>query len=267
MGDRRRNRRSDPQAAFLADVHAHELEIVHDVGLSRHLKFRGQEPHAWLHWFDIVTWPGSLCIRGDCGTYVFSRIADMFCFFRNQPKTPGSLYINDGYWAEKLVASDCSGRRGAGVLRFDSDLFERAVKRRFVEHVRENLRGDPDGRKSLRAALEEDVLSYANESQVEAFRAASNFEHGGFTLSDFWEEDCEAYHPSFIWCLYAISWGIQRYDMSKKQAPPPPDVAGTLREALEKIASMSKEHEHDLFSATQVARAALSSTASETTDG
>jgi hypothetical protein len=42
---------------------------------------------------------------------------------------------------------------------------------------------------------------------------------------------------------------------------------GVLREALEKISLMSKEHEHDLFSATQVARAALSQVQKEPANG
>lgn len=198
------------EAEFLRDVADHKMTIVSDSGLHRHLSFRRPE-HSWLHYFEIVTWPGALCIRGDVGTYVFSRTQDMFSFFRHETKD-GSLYINDGYWAEKLIASDCNGRRGDGVMRFDPDLFSEAVKERYVEYVRDSLRGEPDRRKSLRAALEDEVLSYADGDETEARRAASDFEHDGFRLTDFWEVNCSEYTRQFIWSLYAISWAIRQYD-------------------------------------------------------
>ena len=43
---------------------------------------------------------GSLIASGDVGTYVFSRLADMFEFFRSPMTSDGRLYINDSYWAE-----------------------------------------------------------------------------------------------------------------------------------------------------------------------
>lgn len=43
-------------------------------------------------------------------------------------------------------------------------------------------------------------------------RAASEFEHEGFRLSDFWEVDVHAYTVQFIWSLYAISWAVWMYD-------------------------------------------------------
>lgn len=195
----------------MRDVASHEMEIVRDDGIFRHLTFKKAE-NSWHHRFEITTWPGVLCISGDTGTYVFSRLADMFRFFRSPMTNGETIYINDGYWAEKLIASDCSGRRGEGVMRFDPDEFRDAVNRRYVAHVRHNMRGMPDERRSLRLALEDEVLGYADESEAEAYRAAASFEHDGFTLSDFWEEDCRRYTVQFIWSLYAISWAIRQYD-------------------------------------------------------
>ncbi len=80
---------------FLKDVAGHKMRIHRDDGLYRHLEFRG--PQGWHHWFEVVTWPNGLIIRGDMGNWAFSRIEDMFSFFRGQR-------INPGYWQEKLLA-------------------------------------------------------------------------------------------------------------------------------------------------------------------
>lgn len=197
------------QAKFLRDVASHAMSIVRDDGIYRHLVFQ-QPEHGWLHRFEIVTWPGVLCIRGDVGTYVFSRTHDMFGFFR-APTGGDDLYINDSYWSEKLIASDCSGRRGDGVMRYDPDMFRDEVNRRYVKHVRQHMRGMPDERRSLRAALDDEVLAYAEE-ETEARRAAGSFEHEGFALRDFWEVDCSDYTVYFMWSLYAIAWAIRQYD-------------------------------------------------------
>lgn len=207
--------RTFTETDFRKDVAKHAMIIVNDAGLHRHLSFR-QPEHSWLHYFEIVTWPGALCIRGDVGTYVFSRTQDMFSFFR-QPTKDGSLYINDDYWAEKLVASCCNGRHGEGVMRFDSDLFRDAVWERYVDHVRHYMRGMPDERRALRQALEDEVLGCAEDGEQEARRAADAFEHDGFRLTDFWEVNCSEYTRQFMWSLYAISWGIRQYDQHHPQ--------------------------------------------------
>lgn len=201
---------------FLRDVQSHAMTVERDDGVYRHLRFQ-QPIHAWLHRFDVITWPGALCIRGDVGTYVFSRVNDMFSFFRDPGG--GRLCINDDYWAEKLIASDCSGRRGDGVMRFDPDLFCEHVKRRYVEHARSKMRDMPDERISLRRALEDEVLSCADSGESEAMAAAMQFEHDGFRLHDFWEVNCREYTTQFIWSLYAIVWAVRQYDALKSPQP------------------------------------------------
>ncbi len=202
------------QIEFMRDVQSHTMKILRDDGIYRHLVFQ-QPVNSWHHRFEVVTWPGALCIRGDVGTYVFSRLADMFEFFRSPMTSDDRLYINDSYWAEKLIATNCNGRNGDGVMRFDPDEFRDAVNRRYVEHVRSRMRGMPNARRSLRLALEDEVLAYADDSETEAMRAAADFEHEGFRLQDFWEVDCRKYTVQFVWSLYAISWAIREYDRQK----------------------------------------------------
>ena len=88
-----------------------------DNGVHRHIRFK--KPGTMCMYFDLITYPGGLLYTGDMGTYVFVRLQDMFEFFRtsNQDgwvKEMGlTLYTNHSYWSEKLVATDCSGRREA----------------------------------------------------------------------------------------------------------------------------------------------------------
>lgn len=95
---------------FLKDVANHQMESRMENGIYRHLVFRQSGEHSWNMWFGIVTWPGWLTIYGDMGTWTFSRVEDMFCFFRDE-----KLRINASYWAEKLQHGTHGGRDGARV--------------------------------------------------------------------------------------------------------------------------------------------------------
>src|SRR5690348_12248442 len=84
----------DQVAAQFADNTAeHELTILHGDGLYRHIRM--QKPGTGMYHYDLVTWPGYLAISGDLDSYVFSRVRDMFTFFRGRG-------INPSYWAEKV---------------------------------------------------------------------------------------------------------------------------------------------------------------------
>ena len=83
------------QEQFLRDVAKHHMKIVRNDGLYRHLEFRGE--HGWHHWFEIVTWPNALAIRGDMGSWMFSRVEDMYTFFRGDGQR-----ISPRYWQEHL---------------------------------------------------------------------------------------------------------------------------------------------------------------------
>ena len=86
---------------FLDDVKNHQISIIKDDGLHRFIRFK--RPDSTSYWFDLITWPGFLCISGDCGTYVFSRTEDMFDFFKMRDgdfnkKKDRLLNINPRYW-------------------------------------------------------------------------------------------------------------------------------------------------------------------------
>ena len=126
------------QAHFLQRVAEHQLEILRDDGLYRHLRCR--KPGTGIDGFDLVTWPGFLCYCGDMGDYLFQRCDDMLAFFRR-----GDRGINPIYWSKKVVAQ---GRDG--VREYAPDRF-----RRVVREILDEQNASPE----LRQAVEDDVLS------------------------------------------------------------------------------------------------------------
>jgi hypothetical protein len=201
---------------FLSDVADHTLGIVYDDGTNRCIRFRASDTSNC--WFEVVTWPGILCINGDHGCYVFSRLSDMFKFFRHgEANGPGKpLYINDGYWAEKLVAASDRGGHGNDVRQWSANSFRSRLEKRLTEHLKEaedqeQEEWGPEQEDELRAAIEE-LADNAEEGEHEAIASAYRFKLHGLTFKDAYEWDCTEWNFHFIWCLYAIAWGIRKYD-------------------------------------------------------
>lgn len=199
---------------FLHDVAKHEMHIVREDGISREIRFRA--PDGSNCWFEIVTWPGCLCINGDHGSYVFSRIADMFEFFRHNgadaPEKP--LYINEGYWSEKLQAAACDSASGESkVKNWSADAFRKHLEDGLERHLQSGGIGTPE-EEELREDIEE-LVNDAESDQRCAIADAFHFDKHGLTFEDVYEWDCTEWNFHFIWCLYAIAWGIQQYDKAK----------------------------------------------------
>ena len=187
---------------FLKDVCDHQMIVIRADGVVRHIRFK--KPGASYYWFDLITWPGALCIDGDCGTYVFKRLEDMFVFFRT--KHGG---INDGYWAEKVVAQ-C---KTDGLTEFDRESFVRQA----VETYRDYWRDRREWSRQLEGfrELRDEVLNA--ENLYEAHAAMRDFGFEGFEFHDTWEWDLTRYTGRFIWNLRAIAWGIQQWDSQQQQ--------------------------------------------------
>lgn len=200
---------------FLRDVKDHQINVLRDDGLYRHIRFK--RPGSSAYFFDLITWPGALCYTGDMGTYVFSRLADMFEFFRTDRAHLGELRINTGYWSEKLLAVD-GGRRSASATEFDPQKFERAVKEYLVGWLRESGLNRAE-RRTLREQVEGEIIDLIDEDDRGNYDRAHSFcaEIGGreFQFEDLWEYDFTRYTNSFLWCCYALSWGIQQYDEAR----------------------------------------------------
>lgn len=204
------------QKRFERDVAEHTMTVIRDNGADRHIKFR--RPDCSSYWFEILTWPGTLCIKGDMGTYVFSRLTDMFEFFRTDDRgDPAKLYINSCYWCEKLQAVDSNGCGKGEAKKFSPTIFKGRVIERFRSYCQDR-EVEPEKRRELWEALREDVLDPAEDSNAtRAWDSLNEFhdrEHPRI-FEDCWEWNCEEYTFHFIWNLYAIAWAIRQYDAAK----------------------------------------------------
>lgn len=213
---------------FLDDVANHEISVLRDEGVYRHVRFQGKDADGRPtsnQWFEMMTWPGMLCLNGDMGTYVFSRLQDMFEFFRMEDdareRAAGrleSLAINPSYWAEKLQAD----ARGGGHTEFAEDQFRAAIKEGFDYWVEENCIND-DVRDKAWSEVEDEILFVLDDGEEVARNAAANFSfepglmHGGaLEFNDLWEHKFQKHSYHYEWCCYALAWGVDQYDTWKE---------------------------------------------------
>jgi hypothetical protein len=212
---------------FLKDVANHRMEIILDNGVHRHIRMK--KPNSFDMFFNIVTFPHYLVYSGDMGCYVFSRVDDMFEFFRTGLRDPSRLQINEGYWAEKLEATD----KPDGHKAFSSDRFKQYVNEWLDRYDFEDkltrddvLDGDETdeektalilaAKESLREQLKDYVLDYADDGETRARDALCDFEFDGRrAFQDSWEANFDEYTHRFIWCLYAIVFTIREYDRAR----------------------------------------------------
>jgi hypothetical protein len=240
----------DVAESFRRDTAKHEMTVLHDDGLYRHLRFRS--PENGFYWFDLVTWPGVLAINGDMAGSMFARLTDMFEFFRSGAF--GSDRINPGYWAEKI-------RAGSHVKEYSEE--------RFRQLVTEDAEGSAADYPGLMDAVREQILNSDDIVYEDSARGLlDEFEHGasvtarctcggiregiseteatgwrvshpatapsgsgrhivttgrveGFRFSDTWEWDLSEWSHQFLWCCHAIQWGIGQYDAHHGQARQP----------------------------------------------
>ncbi|MFI6103217.1 hypothetical protein [Streptomyces sp. NPDC051310] len=236
-------------ARFERETAGHQMTVLHDEGLYRHLLFR--TPGHGFYWFEIITTPGQLVFSGDGESYVFRRMDDMLQFFRTGLRRDGSIDINPQYWSEKLASDRDS------VTKYDREIVERLVKERVVEGIREGWA--PRG---IGKAVHEDVLgSEYLETEDEARRVLYEFEYGakympkctcgksgpqvgatweaarwrdqhrkengtqhkvsidrvaGFNFDDVSEWDLRDYDWWFLWACHAVVAGIRRYDKVRR---------------------------------------------------
>lgn len=120
-------------ADFLCETAEHQLWVLHNEGLYRHLRIQKPGTHTWS--WDITTWPGHLATSGDIADgYMFTRELDMIDFLSVSRRyrdyySDGAPSIDVRYWAEKLY-----GGRSHEVKKYDADVFLQLVRERLAEH-------------------------------------------------------------------------------------------------------------------------------------
>ena len=218
---------------FLKDVSRHEMKIIRDEGLYRHLRFIS--PDSVNKYFDIITRPGNLCYTGDMGTYVFKRLEDMLYFFDDGDDD--KVCANYGYWAQKVESESVFGE---GIRQYSEDEFRSQIKECFdrwkqdymeevIDEVKEHAKnGSIDdmvlslehGRDFIKSCWEDVDISvlWKSENEYSAYEAAMEFSsskdvHGfsGPTFDDFWEVNCRRLTWHYQWCCLALNWAVKKY--------------------------------------------------------
>jgi len=167
-----RDRYAHQRAQFVSETSEHEMRVLY-----RHLRF--QRPGTGIWYWDLITWPGSLAIRGDIGEgHIFTRTDDMLRFFDHGQR---EHEINARYWAEKLDLGRDS------VKGFSTD--------RFTEWCREHAPQITED--DAMVDHEQAAIQVLDEHEIE------------------WDfEDVESwrdYNHHFLIALHAILWGAKRY--------------------------------------------------------
>lgn len=195
---------------FAKDVAHHELKILKDDGLYRHLRFA--RPGTGIEHFDLITWPYHLHIGGDRDGYTFRHIENMFEFFRRR----GGGRINPQYWAEKLT----DGRERAKTYSR-----ERAEEQiwQCVRSGYQNAGRAANGlAKAVHAELIADcsaVLDYEETARAALDEFKHTTETGEFRFFDSWELDLQDWDYHYLWSCHAIVWGIAQYDAAIAAQP------------------------------------------------
>lgn len=223
---------------FPRDIANHQLTVLRDDGLYRHLRCAPPGHSTW--WFEIVTWPGSLAIRGDMGgAYLFSRTTDMFEFFRGHRGNLTGYPINPSYWAEKLPDSGRSVRvysEGVFRARLDEALtdYDKAYPDLVVEHERAKAAYDaaprderypwkvngPKEPAELKtpAEVRELVGDHDTDGQLVsedgAYELLRKLERAD-VVSDIYEWSMSDWDWPYLWACHGIVWAIRQYDQAR----------------------------------------------------
>jgi hypothetical protein len=183
----------------------HELKIVHEDGLYRHLRIAA--PGSYHYGYDLITWPWHLSIQGDLSSgLTFSRLEDMLQFFRR----PAGPWIDFGYWAQKITASDFTKVRSYSRARLDKRL-EQAF-----DYAEEEADGASNT--NVREAWESHAPGYDLDNEYEAREAVSTFPDTYPGFGDSWEWDLTDWDYGYLVVCHAIHRGVELYDQAQVEA-------------------------------------------------
>ena len=165
----------------------HEMPVLHEDGNYRHLRFK--KPGTGIYHFDLITWPGSLVIRGDVGEgYVLTRENDMLRWF-DRGQAEG--HINAHYWSEKLELGRSSVKEFSE-KRFISWLNDRVTDGELEDS---DLWSSPD------VTSFDEAIEFCTDQSIE----------WDFEDPESWKD----YNYHFILALHCILWGARMYNKSR----------------------------------------------------
>lgn len=195
-------------STFRKTTRNHKLIIHKDDGVFRHITLKNSE--SYNRHYHLTTWPGYLAVSGDMGEWVFTRLQDMFDFFRAGPyEQMGKISFR--YWAEKCRAAD----KNTLIWAYDEDLYVQAIRSDMASYLSGFSLSEA---KTIVSEAIYDDLFVPPETQDGALEKAMYWDcpvNGGFPFQDFWDHRLQSLTPGFKWICYAIQWGIRQYDLEK----------------------------------------------------
>lgn len=187
---------------FAHDTSGHEMTVLHNDGLYRHLRFTNPERGSFDA-FELITWPYNLVVKtGRTFHFDIDATPDMFDLFR---KTAFSGEINPGYWSEKVRA----GRDE--IEDFSEELFEQQVKEHVVAAIRSGEAPRGLGREVTRDIFEWGYITHEAGARAEL----EAFSYERWTFGETWEWRFDDYTPGFLWSCFAIRYGIDLHDAAQ----------------------------------------------------
>jgi hypothetical protein len=194
---------------FERDTANHQMTVLHDDGLYRHLRFSSG---GSFYWYEIVTWPGRLTVAGDVETFTFARTEDMFDFFGNGTDPAGEPQINPHYWAQKIDGPG-GGQNLARIYTHEA-LRDRVLS--WAEDHCSSGEGAMIYPSLLTEALEREVLYGYTNYEGEGYERLGLLEDA-VGYMDCWEWDLKQYDWAFLWCCWAIVSAIGQYRAATAQ--------------------------------------------------
>lgn len=235
-------------ARFKREAAGHEMTVLHEDGLYRHLRFEATE-RGRIGAFELITWPYNLVVKAGW-TFHFDIDAteDMFDLFR---RTALTGQINPGYWSEKVRAGrdEVTGYSmdllkkeiKATVRQWIADDLDRRIRKlakdigldELTDSMRERAAEQvaPQARafkRQLRKAVHDhffgDMAEYNVEYKSEAHRALHDFSFRPegedipwpYQFEDWSEWPLSEFSHGFLWSCHAIRHGIDLYVASRK---------------------------------------------------
>lgn len=186
--------KNNAQAKKYLDDRDYQMKIVLDQGVHRHLEFKHNNSSDGH--FNITTWPGHLCISGDMGSYVFSRVHDMVDFFSGD-------YVNPQYWEEKVQSQS---KFGSGCKEFNFDTFHKSVKESLTELLSDEY--DEKTREEAKDYL--DSLEHVEEDEYGAVEFVRSIHIDDIDTYE-WCSSCDEYTFHYLFACHAINFACNTY--------------------------------------------------------
>lgn len=191
-----------PWRQFAEQTAEHELTILHDDGLYRHLRMAKPGTSMWS--WDVITWPGHLATAGDIADgFTFARVTDMLDFFGPaRPGPDGVPHISPDYWAEKLAHSQRGSERRYSEARFLA----------YVDETTRDAVNDEQMTEGERAHFLAEARAFAYDKHTAQQWLESDFRR---VDNDWWEADLTDFDHHYLLTCFAIVTTISAYQEAR----------------------------------------------------